>query len=201
MEGAPYLTPFKPGGQTSTRGMSTEGVLRLLSGETLSLDEAQAAKVREHHPNWDGTYKLDRAQDIDAILWTPVSDAIFLTPAARCPDRTTYPFYDGTLDTILGSTGASLSMEAIRCLWERLIERADGIPFRAIIKYPTTHLASSAWKDRIDRLQTMAEHWFGYWHNYTIKPELEEPGEYWAHYSQAAKERLWDRIEQDMMKR
>ena len=206
MEGAPFLTPFQPGGQTSTRGMSTEGVLRLLAGETLSLDEQQAAKVREQHPDWDGTYHGITGK-IDAILWTPVSDAIFLTPMARCPDKTTYPFYDGTIDTILGSTGASLSVETIRALWSRLYSQTippvsgNQFRFRAVVYYPTDHLASSAWKTRIDTLQQLAKERFSAWHHYTIEPELAEPGGFWAHYAQEAKKRLWKRIEQDMMTR
>jgi hypothetical protein len=187
--------------------MSTEGVLRLLAGETLSLEESQAAKVREKHPDWNGTYNGilgDIATEhgpVDALLWTPVSDAIFLTPMARCPDKTTYPFYDGTIDTILGSTGASLSDSMLEATWNLLKESTDDIPFRGVVYYPTDHLESSEWKKRIDTAQQSARHMMSDWHHYTIEPELAEPGCYWAHYHQAAKERLWKRIEQDMMTR
>ena len=197
MEGAPFLTPFQPGGQTSTRGMSTEGVLRLLAGETLSLDEQQAAKVREQHPDWDGTYH-GLPEQIDAILWTSVSDAIFLTPMARCPDKTTYPFYDGTVDAVLGTTGASLSDTMLESMWDLLRERTDSIPFRGVVHYPTEHLQSSAWKERIDSIQYAARLRLKNWRHFTPEPELAEPGGFWAHYSESAKQRLWAQIEEAM---
>lgn len=193
MEGARFLQPFLPGSETSTRGMSTEGVLRLLNGETLSIDEDQLQQILNNNPNSPkGTYF--GITKITGIIWTPVSDAIYLTPLARCQDKTTYPFHDGALNSILGTTGASLSFAAIKALWAQLYKETTKISRRAVVYYPTDHLHSGAWKERIERLQRLARDLFNDWQYYTVRPELAEPNGYWAHYSQSAREELWEQI-------
>ena len=197
MEGAPFLSPFAPGTETSTRGMSTEGVLRLLSGESLAIEECQLAQLRaKNHrlPDEYGRYNPVHADRLDTILWTPVSDAVYLIPLARCPDKTVYPIHDAYLNETLGSTGASLSYETMSALWARLYETTAGIDRRGVVFYPTDHLIDGPWKRRIDTIQRQAHIAFSAWKPFTVEPDLAEPGGYWAHYSEAARQKLWGEV-------
>jgi len=196
-DGAPFLTPFSPGGQQHPAGMGTEGALRLLSGESLAIEPCQLAKLREVHPELSNTYGIYHALDVErikAILWTPVVDATYLISNVRCHDKTTYPVHDNFLDETFGSTAASLSRQTILSLWGRLRDIVRSVPFKGIIRYPTDHLYSDDWKLRIDALQNGAAHVLEGWQTFTIEPELAEPGVYWAHYSRAAREKLWAEI-------
>lgn len=194
MEGAPFLQPFLPNGVTSIRGMSSEGVLRLLSGDALAIEESQLQRILNKHPHLSSDYGTYYGiTKISAIVWTPVSDAIYLTPLVRCRDKTTYPFYDGLLDDIFGTTSASLSIAVIKSLWAQLHKETVKIRQRAVVYYPTDHLHSGTWKDRIDTIQQLARKMFSDWQHYTVDPELGDDG-YWAHYSKPAIVRLWEQV-------
>lgn len=198
MEGAPFLTPFVPGGQRSTLGMSTEGVLRILGNETLAIEPEQLELLRSDDPGRPvdfGVYGGLRASMIDAILWTPVSDAVYLTPLARCQNKSVYPIHDARINSVLGTTGASLSLAAIGALWSQFFEQTQEISQRAIVFYPTDHLTARPWKERIDMLQDWAGNLFHGWHHFTPKAELAMDDGYWAHYSDDARLRLWAEVE------
>jgi hypothetical protein len=87
-----------------------------------------------------------------------------------------------------------MSRPMIFALWDRLLQVTALIPFKAIVSYPTTHLANSAWKERLDELDELACLNFDSWHEFTIRPEPEPGNPYWAHYSEAAKRELWASI-------
>jgi len=193
MEGAPFLTPFQPNGATSTRGMSTEGALRLLGGESLAIERSELEKIRACRPELSehyGEYEPVHVGTLDGILLTPVTDAVYLTPSARCPDLSVYPIHDG----VVASTGASLSMQAMLGLWGRLRDITSEVTYRGIVHYPTNHLSSPEWKCRIDSVQSEADRFFHGWKQFTIEPELAESDGYWAHYSDRAKQNLWKSI-------
>jgi hypothetical protein len=195
MAGAPFLSPFYPGAENSTRGMSTEGVLRLLARESLSIEPNELANIRKARPELPKTYGRYDAlylDGIDGILWTAVTDAVYLTPSARCPDLSVYPVHDGVVQT----TGASLSRQAILALWGRLRDVTKETTFRGIVHYPTDHLDSPEWKRRIDSIQNEADDFFQGWKQFTIRPELAKTGDYWAHYSERAKQNLWQQIQE-----
>jgi hypothetical protein len=196
LDGAPFVDPLPPAGNNAF-GMSSEGILRLMAGNTLSIDPPQLAQLRAADPalsEASGRYDPINPATIKALLWTPVNDAIYLFPNARCPDKTSYPIYNGAVDTILGTTGASMSRAMIFALWDRLLQATASIPFKAILSYPTTHLASSAWKERLDKLDELACLNFDSWHEFTIRAEPEAGVTYWAHYSETARRELWDSI-------
>jgi hypothetical protein len=197
MDGAPFLTPLTPGDRAF--GMSTEGILRLFTGESLSVDPPQLDRIKIANPGlptWFGQYDPIDLAAMKAIFWTPINDAIYLYPHARCPDKTVYPVYNGTIDAVLGTTSASMSVTTISALWRLFLEKTDSVPFKAIIRYPTDHLENSAWQSRIDLLQESACGVFAGcgWKIFSPTPDLEPGQTYWAHYSTAAKHRMWEEI-------
>jgi hypothetical protein len=193
MDGAKYLTPFAPDNNPTILGLNTEGVVRLLAGETLEIEPEQIGWLREailSLPEHFGQHAMPSGH-VDGMVWSPLPDAVFLTPHARCPDKTVYPIYDGAIDQVLGSTGCSLSMAAINGIWRVFHGITAHVPMRAAVFYATDHLDSSEWKARIDQVQEFARSMFRDWLQFTVEPELAESGGYWAHYSERARQQLW----------
>ena len=197
LDGMDGLAQFQPGGEHTTRGMSTEGILRLLTGDGIRLHPDDLAKVRSQYPalpECTGRWNPINPTRIKAILWTPVTDATFLYPAARCEDRTVYPIHDGFLNGIIGAGHAAMSYQTLYALWADLNKVTESIPFRAIIQYPTDHLDKPDWKERIDRAQFVAEAVLSDWEVFAPEPDLTGMDGYWAHYSLASRQKLWAAI-------
>lgn len=202
MHDAPFVTPFQPCGEPSARGISSAGVLELLAGREINLEVESRDKLRARRPDLPphyGHYGPINVETIKAICWTPVTDAAFLIPSARCHDRTFYPINDGEINEAIGSTRATLPMNALRGFWRELHATTLGIPHRFLVVYPTDHMEVGSWKDRIDWAQKEASQLLYDWTCIVIRPELETPGGYWAHYSQRAKEELWAKIVRDLV--
>jgi hypothetical protein len=199
LDGMEGLAKFQPGGEHTTRGMNTEGILRLLAGETIRLYPEDVAKVRKQYPalpKWTGQWNSINPTQIKAILWTPVTDATFLYPAARCDDRTVYPIHDGFLNGILGSGRSTISFRTMFAVWEAMDRATSHIPLRAIVQYPTDHLGKSDWKERIDRAQFAAEATLPDWEVFAPEPDLTGMDGYWAHFSIASRQKLWAAIQE-----
>ena len=201
MDGAPYLTPLTP--NPSAFGISTDGVLRLLHGRTIALEPNDLMRLRAANPllpEHVGRYDPIAESSIHAIFWTPINDAIYLTPKARCDDKSAYPIYNGAIDQVLGTTSASLSLETIVALWHSLIEATSSIPHKFMVLYPTVHLDNSPWKKRIDEITALALAEFRDvgWLGASVEPELEPGQRYWAHFCGRAKVKLWDDIAKTM---
>lgn len=203
LEGAPFLTPFEPTDATNPAGMGTEGLLRLFNDEPIALHHPDLLKLRAANPALSadfGRFDCIDISQVKAIFWTPVVDATFLYPLARCADRSIYPVHNGAIDAVLGTTSASMSLDTMRALWARMEEVTRQIPVRCVVCYPTDHLIISDWKKRIDWAQTVSAAFLSDWEVLAPEAELAEPGGYWAHYSRRAIDKMWREAE-TMLKR
>ena len=201
LEDAPFLTPFLPSGHANAPGMSTEGILRLFTGDSLALCAADYSRLSASRPGLSenfGRYDTIDPRQVKAILWTPVVDATFLYPHACCADKTVYPVHDNAINTVLGSTKSSFSWSTINALWSHLDGLTRDIPLRGIVNYPTDHLESTEWKSRIDSAQETASDFLAEWETFWIEPELVEGDGYWAHFSDRAKRNLWREVESQL---
>jgi hypothetical protein len=203
MAGASFLTKFLPGYQPTMLGISTEGVIRLLSGETLSIDEQQLNQIKSSNKELEdnfGVYYPINIEEIECILWTSISDATYFTNVCKCPDKSCYPFYDGVINKGLGSGGFHvLSVPLLEATWNHFIYLTRLVPIRIVINYPTKFLLKSSWLDRINLVQYKAEKLFmeSGWGSMWVYPELGRDG-YWAHYSDSVLTKLYRDIEEKL---
>lgn len=185
----------------STLNLQTDGVLRLLDGDTITLCDADFEKLKAALPNTTRESITLRPIDIrkdDAFVWSPFADICSGRLLARDQNLQLYPYSPPFLKEVFGSFPV-MPVNQIESLWCCLVSRLQLIEKKICVIY-TTDLMSpvrhASFKPRVEYLNALAEKMFGEagWKIIRMKPEASDTSDYWAHYSYGSMKQAADEI-------
>lgn len=220
MYGVLYLKRFMAL-EESVSNMRTDGILRLLSGESFSMcDEdmqiltaspqwATLAENHHHDPLLQGycTFAPITVNADDIFLWSPFADCLVGFTKARCGDHTMFPCAKWPINEVFEHLPRT-PFVTVEALWHRMAHMLNHVQKKAVILYPPDVLASQSIGDQA-ALDTV-EHILFYnrkadsvfskygWKVFSPEPRLNEDDPYWAHYADDAKIALWNMIEWEL---
>jgi hypothetical protein len=194
-------------GARSVGGVHTEGIIRLLSGDTIQLRkpfmdkikkyEQETLKQKDQNPEvYD--FKPLHPEDIDVFIWSPHSDAVTNRSMGVCTDGTAYPAVHRAAGKAI-PLGGLQSIHILRALWMHMDELLQPCCKKILITYPPDHMnkrQARVFKDRVleinmacrDLMYNMG------WEVFEPDPEI-DPGANWCHYSKASRLKLQKQIE------
>lgn len=198
---------------TSVSNMRTDGILRLLSGESFELhpEDKQTLfasdicresrkKFEEEYPTAsfekNFTYQhIDPTAD-DVFLWTPFSDCFCSHTKARCSDGSVYPSMHWPISDVFEHLERVLFEQVIE-LWKQLIDRLSHVRKKGIVLYPPDHMKyeshrSHAFMRNEDACQLFLAHG---WHVFSPLPVLQAGDDEWSHYNKESRQKLWEEIQ------
>lgn len=217
-----YDAPFQKDMYTkmSVSNMRTEGILRLLAGESFALHPDDRAHLLSS-PAWAEFYKkqsvyrpdipLEDYHRFDAIdpqaddvfLWSPFADALCSYTTARCADGSVYPSLYWPISDVF-EHGERIPFERVTASWQALMDRLSHIKKKAVVLYPPDFLCAlegdtkhhrelTAHIQRYNETATSVFRAQG-WQVFTPLLEGNPHLIHWSHYSDASRAQLWKQI-------
>lgn len=219
--GAPFEKSMYMG--TSISNMRTEGVLRLLKGESFALhpdDRAmlfatpQWQKIKKQHEQSRPGAPLEHFYRYEAIaptaddvfLWTPFADCLCTYTTARCEDGSPYPSMFWPISDVFKHK-QRIPFEQVTETWHALIYRLSHIKKKGIVLYPPDLMLEmepdTPYRENLlrhvrlynkDAASLFAAHG---WKVFTPEAEVNPKFPHWSHYSWQSRNKMWKEIERE----
>lgn len=208
----------------SVSNMRTDGILRLLKGESFALHPDDRTTLfasakwqkfeqeqRQYRPNLDvqKCYQFEAIspESDDVFLWTPFADCLCSYTEARCEDGSPYPSMYWPISNVFKHR-ERVPFERVFETWHDLIHHLSHMKKKGIVLYPpdlmlqtepdTPHRENILRHVRLynkDASSLFSAHG---WKVFTPDAEIDTRNPHWSHYSWQARQKLWKEIEREL---
>lgn len=208
----------------SVSNMRTEGILRLLKGQSFALHPddreilfatPQWQKLKKQHEETEPNlvledfyhYELIAPTADDVFLWTPFADCLCTYTAARCEDGSPYPSMFWPISDVFKHM-QRIPFEQVTETWHQLIYKLSHMKRKGIVLYPpdlllelepdTPHRENLLRHVRLYNKDAASLFGVHGWKVFTPDAEVDTRNPHWSHYSWQSRNKMWKEIESEL---